>query len=93
IKMSIYEYDEEREMKLIRQDERELGIEQGIEIGRGQGIEIGRGQGIEIGRGQGVVSSIRNLIQNTKVSMLDAMKMLGIPEEDKEKYMKMMEKQ
>ena len=67
IKMSIYEYDEEREMKLIRQDERELGMEQGI------------------------VSSIKNLIQNTKVSMLDAMKMLGIPEEEKGKYMKMLE--
>lgn len=32
--MSIYEYDEEREMKLIREDERELGREEGIEIGQ-----------------------------------------------------------
>ena len=30
-KMSIYEYDEERELKLIRADERELGIELGRE--------------------------------------------------------------
>ena len=29
--MSIYEYDEERELKLIRADERELGIELGRE--------------------------------------------------------------
>ncbi len=29
VKMSIYEYDEEREMRLIREDERELGIEIG----------------------------------------------------------------
>ena len=33
-KMSIYEYDEERELKLIREDERELGKQLGIELGR-----------------------------------------------------------
>ena len=33
IHMSIFEYDEEREMKLIRADERELGVEEGKEIG------------------------------------------------------------
>ena len=33
-KMSIYEYDEERELKLMREDERELGKELGIELGR-----------------------------------------------------------
>ena len=32
--MSIYEYDEEKELKLIRADERELGIELGKEYGR-----------------------------------------------------------
>ena len=41
IKMSIYEFDEEREMKLIREDEREIGREQGRE----QGIEQGRTEG------------------------------------------------
>ena len=34
IKVSIYEFDEEREMRLIREDEREIGREEGIEIGR-----------------------------------------------------------
>lgn len=32
--ISIYEYDEERELKLIREDEREIGKEIGKEIGR-----------------------------------------------------------
>lgn len=32
-KLSIYEYDEEREMKLIRRDEREIGVEIGVELG------------------------------------------------------------
>ena len=40
--MSIYEYDEERELALIRRDEREIGIEQGIERGKEIGEKIGR---------------------------------------------------
>ena len=35
--MSIYEFDEEREMRLIRADERELGREEGLELGRKEG--------------------------------------------------------
>lgn len=34
VKVSIYEYDEEREMKLIREDEREIAREEGIEEGK-----------------------------------------------------------
>lgn len=41
IQMSIFEFDEEREMKLIREDERELGREEGISIGREQGLAEG----------------------------------------------------
>lgn len=40
VKVSIYEYDEEKEMKLIREDERALGEEIGKEIGK----EIGRAE-------------------------------------------------
>ena len=39
--MSIYEFDEEREMELIRQDEREIGREQGEQTG----LERGRAEG------------------------------------------------
>lgn len=39
IMLSIYEYDEERELKLIRADERELGREEGIAQGLKQGID------------------------------------------------------
>lgn len=31
--MSIYEFDEEREMRLIREDEREIGREAGMALG------------------------------------------------------------
>ena len=38
VKVSIYEFDEEREMRLIREDEREIGREEGI----ASGIEEGK---------------------------------------------------
>lgn len=50
VKMSIYEYDQERELKLIREDERELGREEGMEKGIEKGIEEGMQKGIEQGR-------------------------------------------
>ena len=34
VRMSIYEFDEEREMAIIRADERELGREEGRQEGR-----------------------------------------------------------
>ena len=46
VQMSIFEYDEEREMKLIRRDERELGREQGLREGMEQGREEGFKQSI-----------------------------------------------
>ncbi len=42
VKMSIYEYDQERELKLIREDERELRREEGMEKGMQKGIKQGR---------------------------------------------------
>jgi len=46
VKVSIYEYDEEREMKLVREDEREVGKEIGRAEGRAEGIAEGRAEGI-----------------------------------------------
>ena len=59
IHMSIFEYDEEREMKLIRADERELGREEGKEIGK----EIGKAIGLEEGERIGSERSIIQFIQ------------------------------
>lgn len=42
IQMSIFEYDEEREMKLIRADEREIGHNEGLLEGIREGIMKGR---------------------------------------------------
>ena len=37
--MSIFEYDEEKELALIRRDERSIGMEEGMEKGMLVGIE------------------------------------------------------
>jgi predicted transposase YdaD len=39
--MSIYEFDEEREMQLIREDEREIGRQEGERYGRQEGEKYG----------------------------------------------------
>ena len=69
--MSIYEFDEEREMRLIREDEREIGREEGIEIGRVSGIEIGKASGIEIGKASGIEEGKQKILLLNKM-LLDA---------------------
>ena len=47
IQMSIFEYDEERELAIIRRDERDIGVAQGIEQGIEQGLLLGEAKRIE----------------------------------------------
>lgn len=56
--MSIFEYNEEIELKKIREDEYSIGLEDGKAIGEEIGKEIGKEIGIEIG--------IRILIETCK---------------------------
>nr|WP_297935432.1 hypothetical protein [uncultured Lachnoclostridium sp.] len=41
VQMSIFEFDEEKEMKLIRQDERDIGREEGKKEGKKEGLNEG----------------------------------------------------
>ena len=45
IQMSIFEYDEEREMQLIKESMRQVYSKEGREEGRKQGMEEGRKEG------------------------------------------------
>ena len=47
VQMSIFEYDEEKEMKLFLENEREIGLQRGIRKGRRVGIREGRREGRE----------------------------------------------
>ena len=67
MKMSIYEYDEERELALIRRDEREIGMEQGIERGKEIGEKIGRQEEKE-NNIKSVVQTVDKVLRETYVS-------------------------
>ena len=56
-------------------------IEKGIQKGMQQGIQQGIGQGREEER----IASVRNLMQNLHMTAEDAMKVLNIPQEDRDR--------
>ncbi|MGN0431444.1 MAG: hypothetical protein ACI4EQ_03715 [Lachnospiraceae bacterium] len=58
ISMSIFEYDEEREMKLIRQSERELGWEEGHRDGWNAGKSEGFATGMTAGKSEGFAAGM-----------------------------------
>ena len=59
VRMSIYEYDEEKELKIIRADERELGYEEGIKSGEGR-INLLNTRLIELGRVEDVLRAAKD---------------------------------
>ena len=61
--MSIYEYDEEKHLRMEREQSYADGLEQGIERGIEQGIERGIEQGIERGIEQGIVQEQYRMAQ------------------------------
>jgi len=78
VRMSIYEYDEEKELKIIRADERELGYEEGMEEGIKEGIKKGikSGEGrinllntrlIELGRVEDVLQAAKDRAYQEKL--------------------------
>ena len=59
VQMSIFEYDEEKEMKLIRRDMMEIGREQGLQ----QGLQQGMRDGMVKGREEEFKEIIKNFIR------------------------------
>ena len=68
--VSIFEYDEEKELRLLREAEREYGIEIGMEKGK----EEER------------VANIKKVMINLNLTAEQAMDVLEIPEEKREEY-------
>ena len=83
-KMSIYEFDEEREMEMIRQDERAEGEQAGLERGR----EEGRAEGEQLGREQAVLSLCRKFGCSHEESIQRLMEECSLTREEAEKRMK-----
>ncbi len=78
--MSIFEYDEEQTIRMIKQDEYRLGKEDGILLGR------------EEGREQGILQSLCKLMSTLKLNASQAMDALDIPEEERAFYTAQMQK-
>ena len=53
VAVSIFEYDEEKELELLRQAEYALGVEDGEKIGQERGEQIGQERGEQIGQERG----------------------------------------
>ena len=89
--MSIYEFDEEREMEMIRQDERAEGLERGREEGRAEGeqagLERGRAEGEQLGREQAVLSLCRKFGCSHEESIQRLMEECSLTREEAEKRM------
>ena len=65
VQMSIFEYDEEKEMKLIRRDEREIGREQGLR----EGMEKGREEGIKESMKNFILDNLEGQISEERIVM------------------------
>ena len=62
IRVSIFEYDKEKEEKKLRKAEYEHGLEDGRQEGISIGKEAGRQEGISIGKEAGRQESLAELI-------------------------------
>ncbi len=85
IAVSIFEYDEEKELRLIRESEREYGIEIGIEQGIEQGIKQGIKKGIEV--------NISKVMTKLNMSVEQAMDLLDVPEKERNDFRKLFEEE
>ena len=65
--MSIFEYDEEREMQLIKESMRQVYSKEGREEGRKQGLEEGREEGREEGIKIFILDNLEEGIPQTRI--------------------------
>ena len=87
VKMSIFEYDEEREMELIRRDEREIGEQIGIEKERGRAKkELEQNQERTI---QTIISLCRKHGDTREQTIDELCESCGLAREDAEKKMQL----
>ena len=78
IDVSIFEYDEEGVMEILREEARTAGLEEGraagLEEGRAAGLEEGRSAGLE----EGHIAAIKNIMTKLGKSADEAMDILDI---------------
>ena len=87
-KMLLTEYNETETMALFREEGLEEGLEKGLEKGREEGLEKGLEKGREEGREETLLENIRNLMRKLKLTAMQAMDILEIPQEEQQKLAK-----
>lgn len=78
--LSVFEFNKEREFKIVREDEREEGIRIGMEHGLQQGMERGLQQGME----RGIIAYFNQAVKygaSTKDAISDAAIEFDVTEE------------
>ena len=73
--MSIFEYDEAKERKLLQ----ESYLEEGIEIGMERGVQ----QGME----KGILTTLTDMVRKRMISLRDAARQAGLSEDEFSKQM------
>ena len=91
--MILTEYNEKLREKTLREEGLEQGLKEGLEKGREEGLEKGRKEGLERGRKESdrqMANAIRNLMAGMNLSAEEAMRYLGLSENDQKKFRSML---
>ena len=80
IDVSIFEYDEEGVMEILREEARTAGLEEG----RSAGLKEGRAAGLEEGRITAAIDAIKNIMTKLGKSADEAMDILDIDVDKRE---------
>lgn len=87
ISMSIFEYDQEAHMKLLKQE----SYADGREDGKEEGIAEGRAEGITIGKTEGAALTLVSLIQNWGKHGFKDEEIVNLIEEPQEKILRLIQ--
>jgi len=79
IEMCIYEYDQEKHMQLIK--------EENWEDGHAAGLSEGLSQGLSQGREENLIENVRSLMSSMNLTAEQALNALSVPQKEHDKYL------
>ena len=72
--MSIYEYDEEGHLEIVKEEGRQLGIAEGRQLGLNEGKQLGLTEGLNKGMHLSDDDTVNKLIEDYQLSKDEAVK-------------------
>ena len=76
--MILTEYDEEKTLKELAEEQKEIGKAEGREEGRAEGRKEGRAEGRKEGRAEGRFESLTDLVSDGTISLTKAAQKAGM---------------